>query len=150
MIPVKALSEQLAILLAADATTLAPAVNANKVGLVVANFTPTPDTVYGDLVISADTGLTPLLGVAGAQPESIDPLTGEFVVRISPPLGGFRWETPGGFTGPVTVFGFALFNNAANALYGSLKLTTPIILNGPNQAVVAPDLTFSIDGTRIF
>lgn len=149
MIPVKALANQLSTLLAADASTLAPPALANKVGLVVANFTPTPATVYGDLVISAAASLTPIAVPVGAQAESVDPVTGEYVVEIIPPLGGYRWETPPGFTGPVTVYGFALFDNGAANLWGSVKIDTPILLNGPNQVVTAPPLTFRIDGTKI-
>lgn len=137
-----------ASLLNADTTWLANAAP-NKVGLIVADFTPSIDQVLADLTISADTGLVPIAGVAGAQTVSKDPVTGEDVITIKPPAGGFLWETPGGFTGPVTVYGFAFFDGAATTLLGTHKLDTPIVLNGGDQIVQAPALTFRIDCQKI-
>lgn len=148
MIPSKTLAATISALLAADTNYLANA-TAMKVGLITANFTPTIDTVIGDLTISVAAGLVALAGVAGAQLESVDPVTGELIVEVKAPAGGFRWETPGGFTGPVTVYGFALGNGAMTALIGTHKLATPIVLNNANQAITAPALEFRIDPTQI-
>lgn len=148
MKPVKALAATLSTLLAADTTILANA-SALKVGLITQEFTPSIDRVIGDLTIASGNGLDPLAGVAGAQNESVDAGTGELIVEIKPPAGGFRWETSGGFVGPKTVYGFALTNNAGSTLYGTETLAEPIELTADNQAVSAPPLMFRIDPNKV-
>lgn len=148
MKPVNLLADTLSVLLAADTTYLANA-TAMKVGLITAPFTPSIDRLMGDLTISAVTNLTPIAGVAGTQENSKDPVTGELIVEVKPPAGGFRWNTGSGFPGPVTVYGFALGNGAMNLLYGTESLPTPIILTADFQTVEAPSLTFRIDSTQI-
>lgn len=148
MKPSRALANTLSTLLAADTALLANA-TAMKVGLITAPFTPSIDRVMGDLTICALTGLVPLAGVAGAQLEDVDALTGELKVEIKAPAGGFRWETGGGTTYPVTVYGFALGNNAMAVLHGTHTLDQPITLNADNQAITAPPLVFRIDPTKI-
>lgn len=145
---VNTLSNTLSTLLATDTAFLANA-TAMKVGLITAPFTPSIERVMADLTISAATGLVPLAGVAGAQLESVDPITGELIVEIKAPAGGFRWETPVGFTGPVTVYGFALGNNAMTTLFGTESLPNPIVLTVENQALTAPELSFRIDPTKV-
>lgn len=148
MKPTKALANTLATLLAADTTFLANG-TAMKVGLITAAFTPSLDRVMADLTISALTGLVPLAGVSGAQVESIDPITGELVVEIKAPAGGFRWETGGGTTYPVTVYGFALGNNAMTTLLGTHSLDAPVTFTADNQSITAPELAFKIDSSQI-
>lgn len=148
MIPIRALADQLAELLATNTTALANA-SAVKVGLIVAPFTAAHERVMADLSISAATGLVPIAGTAGAQNASVDPVTGDKLVEIKVPAGGFRWETPGGFTGPVTVYGFALGNNAMTTLWGMHVLTTPQTLDGEGQSITAPTLLFRIDSSKV-
>jgi len=148
MKPTRTLANTLATLLAADTSFLANA-SAPKVGLITAPFTPSIDRVIGDLTISALTGLVPIAAVAGGMPESVDPVTGELIVEIEAPTGGFRWETGGGTTYPVTVYGFALGNNAMNNLYGTESLETPVTLTADNQSITAPPLKFRIDPTQV-
>lgn len=148
MKPVRALSNQLSTLLAADTATIGAAA-ANKLGLIVAPFVPGVDLLLADITLSAATGLVPLAGVAGAQFESVDPVTGELIVEVKPPAAGFRWETPVGFTGPVTVYGFALIDNGAANLWGTQSLPDPIVLTAANQSIIAPAIQFRIDPTKI-
>lgn len=144
----RVLSNFLSTLLASDTGTLANA-SAMKVGLITAPFAPGLGLLMADLTITTETGLVALAGTAGAQNESVDPVTGDLIVEIKPPAGGFRWETPGGFTGPITVYGFALGNNAMSVLYGTEALVEPIELNGENQQITAPALQFRIDSTKV-
>jgi hypothetical protein len=148
MKPARLLANTLSTLLAADTANLASA-TAMKVGLITAPFTPSIDQLMADIEISVLTGLVALAQTAGAQNESIDPITGELIVEIKPPAGGNRWETPVGFTPPVTVYGFALGNNAMTVLLGTHKLDEPIVLTGDNQSITAPPLEFRIDPNKI-
>lgn len=148
MKPTRTLANTLSTLLAADATYLAN-LTAMKIGLITAPFTASIDRVMADLTISALTGLVPLAATAGGQLESVDPVTGELIVEVKVPAGGLRWETGGGTTYPVTVYGFALGNNGMTVLLGTETLDPPVTLTADNQAVTAPTLEFHIDPTKI-
>lgn len=148
MKPVLALSNTLSKLLAADTSTLANA-TAMKVALIIAPFTPSIDREVTDLTLASASPLAPVAAVAGTQEDSADPLTGELIVEIKPPAGGFRWNTGTGFSGPVTVYGFALTNGGLTALWGTESLLNPVILTGDNQSIEAPELAFRIDPSQI-
>lgn len=140
MIPTNAVAEQSAKLLAADTTTLAPAVDANVIALIMSNFTPSPTLLIGDVVLATFAGATPILGVTGTQAEGIDPQTGSFVIDLSPAAGGYRWETTATTNLPQTIYGIALLKNDLSVLYASALLPTPILLTGVNQRIDIGDL----------
>lgn len=148
MRPTRVLANSLSALLAADTALLANAVGP-KVGLITAPFSPGLERVMADLTISALTGLTPLAIVFGAQNESVDPATGELIVELRVPAGGLRWETGGGTTYPVTVYGFAVGNNAMTNLYFTESLPASVTLTADNQSITAPPLTLRIDPTQV-
>lgn len=145
----RSISAGMASLLAADVGTLAPVTNPIKMGLITTNFNPNPDLLIGDVDISAVPGLLPITGVVGPQNESLDPVTGENIVEVKEPLGGFRWETPEDFVPPVTVFGFALINNAGTTLFATQLLTPPVQLIAGNQALSAGPFQFRFDVTKV-
>lgn len=126
MLPVKSVRTALGTLLAANATTLAPAMDPNEIALISADFTPTENLVIGDLTIAAADGLDPIVGVAGTQLTGIDPVTGEQIVTIKEPAGGWRWALTGPKTPAVVVYGFALTTTAQGALLGTQKLDVPV------------------------
>jgi len=148
VLPVNVLASTLAPLLAADTTYLANA-SAMKVALVANNFSPSIDLLLADLTLFTSGGLAAIAGVAGAQPTSVDPLTGEQVIDIKPPVGGFRWVSSGGTGYPKTVYGFALVDNGIANLLASQRIDTPIILTADGQSINAPDLQLRIDSTQI-
>lgn len=141
MIPTRAIREKAMQLLAADTATLAPAVNANKMALVMAAFAPSEETVIGDLTLATFDGSTPKDCGVGTQPEGLDPTTGDSVVTLLAPAGGWRWETTGVTNLPQTIFGFALFDNALAVYLGSALLPAPITLTAANQVVSLGDVT---------
>jgi len=149
MIPSRALATTISAALAADAATLAHATLPIKVGLIIAPFVPSLDRVAADLTLGSTTGLIPIVGLVGTQLESVDPVTGELIVQLKPAAGGWYWETPVGFTGPITVYGFAVLNNALTVLYATETLPEPILLNTENQSITAAPLKFRIDPTKI-
>ncbi len=150
MTPVRALVNTLSTLLAADTGMLANA-SAMKMAVIIANFTASLDRVVADLTLATIDGLAPLAMTAGAQNESVDPVTGELIVEIKAPVGGARWELSAVVGAPYTVYGFALTNNAGSTLLGMFKLDTPVVMNAVNQAIVAPAeaLKFRIDPTQV-
>lgn len=122
-------------LLAADATTLAPAMDGNKVALVKAPFSPSENTVIGDLTLADFVGSTPLVCGTGTQPTGLDPFTNDNLCDIKSPAGGFRWETTDVTNLPQTIYGFALLSNDLSTLLACAVFTTPIVLTAVNQVV---------------
>lgn len=130
-----ALREAAAKLLAADTATLAPAVNANKMILIKAPFSPSEALKFADLVAADFDGSTPLLAGTGTQAEALDPLTNDAIIDILPPAGGFRWETTGITNLPQTIYGYALCDNGLTTVLCAAVFETPITLTAINQRV---------------
>lgn len=135
MLPMKAVRLQLGELLAADPTTLAPAALENVIALIAEDFAPTENLVAGDLVLADFDGSTPLDGVAGAQEAGTDPLTGEQIVTITEPAGGWRWEMTGLTVPEQTIYGFALLNSTLATLLAIQHLPAAITLNEVGQQI---------------
>jgi len=125
MLPMRALRLSIGEAFAGDTAFLAPA-TANKIALVVANFALTEDLVAGDLTLASFTGSTPKSGASGAQEVGINPLTGEQVLTILAPAGGYRWECTAAPTPSQTVYGFALLDSTLADLLGLALLDTPV------------------------
>lgn len=134
VLPMEALRLQLGVLLAADATTLAPASLENKIALIIAPFVLAETLVYSDLVLAAANGLAPLAGIAGAQGVAQDPVSQSQIITILPPPTGWRWVSSGsGF--PITVYGAALIDNGATTLLAVEQFSVPIQLTAAGYQV---------------
>lgn len=134
MLPMKDLRLSIGTLISEDATFLAP-VAANKLVLIKEAFTPSENLVLGSLTLADFTGSTPIAGVAGNQQTGIDPATGDQIVTIRPPVGGYRWITADAVNLPQTIFGYALVNNAASVLLAVETLPTPLTLQGAGEEI---------------
>lgn len=143
MLPVRSVRLQLGELLAADTTTLAP-VAANKIALIAAAFTPDQDLELADLTLATFTGSAAKAGVAGAQTVGNDPVTGEQMVNIIPPAGGYIYICTVAPASPETIYGFALLDNAAAVLLAVEALAVPITITdvGDQVDLGNPDLRF--------
>lgn len=135
MLPMIGVREQLGNLLAADATTLAPATNANKLALVVNNFTLTENLTAAGLTLATTNGLGPITGVTGAQVVGIDPVTLQQKIVIKSPAGGYSWTTSGSFSGAITIYGYALLDTTLATLIAAALLPTPISVNAAGYLI---------------
>lgn len=135
MLPVKSVRLQLGELLAADDTTLAPATDANKVALIASPFTPSENLVIGDLTLATFTGSTPLAGATGTQQVGVNPATGDQIITIKDPAGGYRWECSATPTAPETIYGFALMDNAGAVLLAVEAFDTPITISASGEEI---------------
>ncbi len=126
MLPMRTVRLQLGELLAADATTLAPATDANKIALIAAPFTPSENLVIGDLTLATFTGSTPKAGATGTQQAGIDPATSEQVITILSPVGGYRWECTSAPGSPEPIYGYALTTNDGSILLAVAMLPAPV------------------------
>lgn len=126
ILPMQTVRLQLGVLLAADPTTLGP-VLANYVIPIIAPFTNNETLVLGDLTLGSANGLIPIICSTGSAEVAIDPVSQAQIITIKPGAGtGFRWVTSGGLSVPVTVYGYALTDNAQAVLLAAQSLPQPI------------------------
>jgi len=136
----RALREKMAQLLAADATTLAPATDANLVTLAQAAFNPSELLAIGDVTPADFDGSDPIEITVGVQAEGLDPLNADAIITLSPPVGGFRFETTGTTNLPQTIYGVYVTDNGATKILCSKLLDQPITLTTINQVIDLGDL----------
>jgi hypothetical protein len=129
MLPMVATRLRLGTLLADDTTTLAPAEDANLLGLVTNSFTLVETLTAGDLTIASTNGLAPIACATGDQGVGIDPVSQQQIITIIPGMGTFRWVSSGSFTEPITVYGFALTDSTGATLIAAQTLATPVVFS---------------------
>jgi len=149
MIPMKSLRLQIGELLAADDTTLAPAVSSNKIMLIKSPFTPGENLVVGELTEADFDGSAAIAGATGAQQCAIDPLTGDQIVTIKDPAGGYRWEVTGTTNLPQTIYGVALVDNTKATLLAVEAFEMPIPLTGVGEEVAFPRAIMTVVSSPI-
>ncbi len=118
MLAVEDLRLALGTALAADAATLAPPANANKIALINAPFTPaeTLDMAFFTPKLATFTGSTPLDAGVGAQNVGIDPATNQQSITMIEPAGGWRWVCTVAPTPSENIYGFILMDNGGTVL----------------------------------
>lgn len=135
MLPTKTVRLQLGELLAADATTLAPAMSANKIALVKSAFVPNENSVIGDFTLADFDGSSPIAGATGTQQVGNSPSTGDQIITIKEPAGGWRWESTGVTNLPQTIYGYVLTDNAGAVLLGMELLPEPLTIVEAGQEI---------------
>jgi hypothetical protein len=150
MQPSQALLNRLGALLAADATTIAPASGGVKVHLAQNAFTPSLSLVLASLTEASFTGYAALLGAVGAQQNFQDPSSSNGIVQIVEPLGGWHWATTASTGLPQTIYGYYLTDNGTANLYAAALFTTPITLTASGQGVDIAQVRLAIIPTAMF
>lgn len=135
MTPSRTIWQLIADLLAEDANTFADPVDAMKVALVASNFVPSLDLTIGSLTLASFTGSTAKLAGVGDQTVYNDPVTGNRILQIKEPAGGWTWLCTATPTPAQVIYGFILTDNAGTVLYGSQVLPNPITIDVAGQAV---------------
>lgn len=146
MLPMKAVRIRLGELLAADATTLAPATDANIIALIAAPFTESENLTVAGLTLATFTGSAPIEGATGSQQSGVKPATGEQAVTILAPAGGWRWECTAAPTTPEGIFGYCLLSNDGLTILAVTTLPTPQSIAGVGDFIDlgAVELTFTL------
>lgn len=143
MQPSSAMANQVSNLVAADTTQLAAA-TATKLHLAIASFTPSLSLVVGSFTEATFTGYAALAaGAIGAQLNFFDPATGNQIVEVKAPVGGWVWKVTGATGLPQTVYGSYLTDNGSAALLGSQLLPASVTLNAVNQGLEVPNVRFT-------
>lgn len=116
-----------------------------KIRLVKAEFDPFDGAIaVADLTQPVTAGLAQITSGTGTQLESIDPDTGEIIIEIKPPVGGFRFETTAVPASTETVLGYAVLNNAGDTVLGSALFEEPVEFSAINQAHTIGVIQFRI------
>lgn len=151
MLPMRAVRLRLGTLLAADATTLAPASDANMVALVVAPFTLSETLAIGDLTLASDHGLAPIACATGAQEVALLPSSFAQIITLKPgATSGFRWVTSGSFPPSITIYGFALTDNGGTTLLAAQTLDAPVVVTDVGQQLDLDPVTMQFVQSPLF
>jgi len=143
MLSSKAIRLSLLELLAADTTTLAPAADNCKVALIMEDFTPNETMDVGDFVLADFTGSTPLNAGLGTQLVGVDPTTGQQILTIKEPAGGWRWECTADPAEDQPIYGYVLLNKDGDDWFGVTKFPTPITITESGQEINLGSVTFT-------
>jgi len=106
-----------------------------KLDLLAAPFTPGPNFTLANGTLATFDGYAPVVAASPPQ-QSVDPATGQLIISLVPPVGGFYWETTGGSNLPQTIHGFVATTNGTTVPIGSELFTAPIVLSGTAQSIV--------------
>jgi hypothetical protein len=144
MIPTSAILAEMGTLLGADTTTMAQVAPFVGVALVMSPFVPSPQRVLADLTLATFNGSTPLQAASAATQVFNDGATGDRIMQVRAPAGGWHWVTGSALNLPQTIFGFALLDNAAAVLFGCQLFDVPFVLTAAGQAVDIGDVFFRL------
>jgi len=144
MFPMRALRLAIGTSLS-DTAPLDQVADANIIALVIAPFALDELLVVSDLTYADFDGSTPLAVELGTQQVANDPATGEQIVTLVEPLGGWRWETTGLTNLPQTVYGYALLTEASAELLAVEPLPAPITLSEVGQEINIGKARFRIN-----
>lgn len=129
-------------LIAADAGTLAPAMNANHVHLIKVPFVPDYSTTFNSMNEATFTGGAAKSAGTGTQPNFRDPVTGNFVIDLKEPAGGWVWICTADPVSPETIYGVIITDNADAVTLGSGLLDNPVTISASGDAVDVGDLQY--------
>lgn len=143
MQPSQSLANKVSALLGADTTTLAAA-TALKLHLASAAFTPGLGLLLAGLTEATFQGYAAIAaGAAGAQNNFFDPATGNGIVEIKAPVGGWLFSCTGSTGLPQTIYGYYLTDNTTVTLWGSALLSPTVTVTASGQAVEVPNARFT-------
>lgn len=129
MLPVKAIRLTIGEDMAANTTYWSMgAGNEFEVYLVTNAFTPDENLTTADFTLATFTGFAAIKGEDGDQLAGTDPLTGEQIMTLITPLGGWHWECTAAPGTPETITGFIVTEKATGDLQAMQLLDNPIVI----------------------
>lgn len=140
LIPTNVINQAMPDLLAADAGTLAPPANANKVHLITSPFVPGPGLDFSLLTEAAFTGGAAKSAGVGAQQSFRDPITSTRIVELLEPAGGWTWICTVAPGAPETIVGIVVTDMAGATTFGGALFDNPITVGAVGDAVVVDNV----------
>lgn len=113
------------------------------VDLIKVPFTPTPDYVPDPTDLADFTGSAQLT-TTGTPVVAKDPATGDVVIQLADPAGGWKWVTTNTANLPQTIYGYSVKQNDAPNQLGAVLFDTPIVLTAAGQLVVIGAVQFRV------
>jgi len=144
MKPTKVIEDRFAALLATDTTTIAAVGSAPNVHLIKEAFVPSRTTDFLSMEEAGFTGGGAKAATAGNQQSFTDPVTGNTVVQLLEPAGGWHWQATAAPPEPETIYGYVVTDNDNEVTYGSGLLDTPVVITDIGDAVDIPQVRFNI------
>lgn len=148
MIPTKALLDSMATSLSTDVNFLAEVLLVEVV-LFKAPFVPLPSTLLADLTLADFDGYAPEAVDSATAQVFTDPNTGEQIIQLMEPAGGWHWETTGVTNLPQTIYGFGVTNHLNTDLWGSDLLPAPIVLTASGQGIDIDQVRFRLSASAL-
>jgi hypothetical protein len=143
MQPTTQLANSVSTLVAADVANLAAA-SATKLHLAQAAFTPSLGLLIGSFTEATFTGYAAIAaGATGAQNQFFDPATGNSIVEVKPPVGGWLFKATSSAGLPQTIYGSYLTDSASANVLGSQLLSAPVTMTASGQAIEIPNVRFT-------
>lgn len=102
------------------------------------DFTQDPTTSLVNADIANFDGSVGKAIAAGARVPAVDPVSGDLVLNLPAPIGGFVWTTTGVTALPMTVYGVALSDDSATLTghyQACQRLDTPVELDASGQII---------------
>jgi len=150
MQPTYEVFNRLSLLLSQDTSTLAPAANPPKLRLSKQAFTPNQENVIADFLEADFGGYAAIAAIVGNQHANIDPLTGERLVEMKIPAGGWRFACTALTNTPQDIFGAYLTNDAGTVVYGAALFEAPITIDTIAQDITVDGVTFRFRFTGVY
>lgn len=144
MVPYKTFPAAAATLIGADTTKLAEATPFVMVSLVIGAFSPGPTLDITTLTLASFTGSTPLHAGSAATQVYRDPLTGNQVMQVREPAGGWHWQASVAPSPAQTVYGYILTNAAGDTLIASETLADPVTIVAVGDGVDIPQIKIAL------
>lgn len=149
MIPTQALLDVAADAIATDTAALAAALFLH-VYPVRNPFVPGPNLTVGDVTKATFLADTSKATTSATMLTDKDPQTGEWIITVPEPAGGWHWSTGAAPVGlPETIYGFALTNVGESELWGTVALDTPIVLTGADEGFDLGQVQFRLSNSAM-
>lgn len=118
-----------------------------QVRLIRTEFTPSPDLLLADLDFCDFTGSAAKHAGSASTQTTIDPATGDQIVQVVEPLGGWHWACSGaGPLGlPQTVYGYALLSADGTELIATERLAEAVTIAASDQSVDIGQVRFRLN-----
>jgi hypothetical protein len=144
MIPTALLEDRVRFLVASDTGQLATPGPGLLVALVMSAFTPGRATDIAGLTLATFVGSTAKIPTPGTQADFMDPLTGENLVQLIAPAGGWNWKCTAAPTPPQTIYGVVITDSTQTITYGSQLLPTPVTITNIGDAITIGDIRMGL------
>jgi len=114
--------------------------------LAINAFTPSPTLVIGDITEADFDGYAALSAASAATQVFQDPATGDTRIQVREPAGGWTWIVSGNTNLPQTVYGYVLTDPTGATVYGSERITPPIVIpdGGTGMGFSIPDVGYDL------